>query len=72
MGNVSSVLGRHIMDYTPALCTRVKNMLLGGSDVVSKNDGPAGVNTHLRIPIVGTTVASTYSLLLVVSGVVVK
>jgi hypothetical protein len=49
MRDVSSVPGRHIMHYAPALGMREKKMLFEGSDRVGGNNGPTGMDTHLRI-----------------------
>ena len=48
---------------------RDKKKLCEGSDKVAGNDGPTEMGAYLRMSIVGTIVASTYSLLPVVSDV---
>ena len=57
------------MDYAPSSSMREKKILFESSDRVAENNGLTGVGTHLRIPTIGTIVASTYSLLVVVSDV---
>ena len=51
------------MYYAPPLGSREKKILLGSPVQVGGNNGLPEVDTHLRIPIVGTIVANTYSLL---------
>ena len=66
---MSSVPGRHGVDYAPPLGMWEKSMLFGGSVQVRGNNGLVGVDTHPRIATIGAILASTYSLLLLVPGV---
>ena len=69
MRNVSSVSGLRIGHSVPGFRTREKKLLFEGSDGVVRNKRLTGMDTHLRIATIGTIVARTCSLLLIVSRV---
>ena len=69
MGDMSSAPGRYTIHHVPALSMQKKNTLFGSSDRVGGGSGPAGVDTHLRTCALGTILANTCSLLLVVPDV---
>ena len=69
MRDVSNFPRGHIVDYAPSLSMWGKSTLFESLDGVRGNNELTGVYTYLRIATRGTIVASTYSLLVVVSDV---